>query len=213
MHGLHENQTKILDFLKEQSDGSTLDQIADYLKLSKTATKQHLLRIDGLGFIHFKDIKGEVGRPRRVYFLSEKGHESFPRQYSWLSDSLLKLLTKEQGASFVGNLMVKLAQEMTESMQHEFNKANSAKDRLDIINNIMNELGYKSVIKQRDFRKGAILEATNCVYHSVAKNNPELCKFDVEFIKQASNGMDVKLEKCISRGDATCRFCIRKKAL
>jgi predicted ArsR family transcriptional regulator len=74
----------------------------------------------------------------------------------------------------------------------------------------MNELGYQSAVKQSDVRKGAVIEATNCVYHSVAKQHPELCGFDVQFLRNVS-GMKVKLESCIARGGSVCRFCLLKK--
>ncbi|MFI5391577.1 MAG: hypothetical protein ACHQYQ_09465, partial [Bacteriovoracales bacterium] len=77
------------------------------------------------------------------------------------------------------------------------------------INETMNKLGYQTSVKQSDMRKGAILEATNCVYHGVAKQHPELCEFDVQFLKKAS-GMSVKLESCIARGGSVCRFCLKK---
>ncbi|MEZ4744407.1 MAG: methanogen output domain 1-containing protein [Bdellovibrionota bacterium] len=211
MRGLHENQRKILEYLQEHTEGSTLDDLSNHLQISKTATKEHLLRIDGLGLIHFEDRKGEVGRPRRFYYLSPEGLESFPRQYSWLSNSLLSFITKNYGSEHVKKLMIKLAHDVVESMKGEFKRAQSAKEKATRINEVMNDLGYRSTLKQRDIRKGIILEATNCVYHDVAQNIPELCYFDIEFIKQASGGMNVSLEKCITRGDGVCRFCIKKK--
>jgi predicted ArsR family transcriptional regulator len=75
----------------------------------------------------------------------------------------------------------------------------------------MNELGYRASLKQSDLRKGAVVEATNCVYHVVAKRHPELCQFDVKFMENAT-GMKVKLESCIAKGGAVCRFCINKRS-
>ena len=161
MHGLHENQKKILEYLQKQTEGATLEQLSSNLEISKTATKEHLLRVDGLGLIRFEDRKGDVGRPKRHYFLSPEGQESFPRQYSWLSNSLLKLLAKSHGDAFMSDLMGQLAQEVTLSLQHRFNKINSIKERINLINEVMNELGYKSIVRQRDLRKGAVLEAAN----------------------------------------------------
>ncbi|MCB0407567.1 MAG: hypothetical protein KDD34_05130 [Bdellovibrionales bacterium] len=211
MQGLHENQRKILEYLQQHTEGATLEGLSLHLQISKTAAKEHLLRVDGLGLIRFEDKKGGVGRPKRFYFLSSDGVESFPRQYSWLSNSLLSLITRKYGPDNIKKLMTELAQNVVESMEEKFKQTRSLKEKITVINEVMNDLGYRSVIKQRDARKGIILEATNCVYHNVAKNNPELCSFDVEFIRKASGGMKVNLEKCISRGDSVCRFCLYKK--
>lgn len=208
MHGLHPNQKLILEYLLDHSEGATLDELAEHLELSKTAVKEHLIKIEGLGLIHFQDSKGGVGRPRRKYLLSESGNEVFPRQYSWLSNVLLEILAQDLGSDAISKLMTKLAHKVASSMEKRFEKPTTA-DQLKEITAAMNELGYRASLKQSDIRKGAILEATNCVYHNVAKEHPELCKFDIQFLEKAS-GLNVKLESCIARGGSVCRFCLKK---
>lgn len=206
---MHENQKKILEYLLDHSEGATLEELATHLGVTKTAAKEHLLKVERLGYTTFKDEKGSVGRPKRHYFLTPEGHEVFPRQYSWLSNSLLELLALEVGTTGTSQLMKKLAARVADSMKGRFDKA-SPVDILREVTKVMNELGYRAVLKQSDLRKGAVIEATNCVYHSVAKEHPELCQFDTQFIKNATK-MDVKLDSCIARGGEVCRFCIKKK--
>jgi predicted ArsR family transcriptional regulator len=209
MRSLHENQRKILDYLLEHPEGATLDELSTHLGITKTAVKDHLLKIEGLGYLSFKDTKGHIGRPRRRYLLSQEGHDAFPKQYSWLSSVLLELLAQDLGKNGVEILMQNLADKVAKSFEPKFKNPNSHVELLRMIAKTMNELGYRATLKQSDLRKGAIIEATNCVYHSVAKAHPELCGFDVRFIENASK-MKVKLESCIARGGVVCRFCIRK---
>ncbi|WP_413288055.1 helix-turn-helix transcriptional regulator [Bdellovibrio sp. HCB337] len=211
MIGLHENQKKILEYLLDHHDGATLDELAEYLQITKTAAKEHLIKIDGLGLLTYQDQKGSVGRPRRYYMLSEKGNETFPRQYSWLSNIILELLSEEMGSQKTTKMMERLADKVSESMKSRFENAETSAEMMGEIAKALNELGYRATLKQSDLRKGAIIEATNCVYHSVAKAHPELCRFDIRFIEKASGGMNVKLESCIARGGSTCRFCIKRK--
>ncbi|MGZ3696088.1 MAG: helix-turn-helix transcriptional regulator [Bdellovibrionota bacterium] len=210
MRGLHENQKKILEFLLEHTEGATLDELAEHLTITKTAVKEHILKIESLGLLTFRDTRGAVGRPRRRYLLSSEGHEAFPRQYSWLSSVMLELLAQDLGPAAVSKFMESLADKVANSMEPKLANAKSSAELLAKITSIMNDLGYRASLKQSDLRKGAILEATNCVYHAVAKEHPELCKFDVQFLKRATGGMNVKLESCIARGGAVCRFCIKK---
>jgi len=209
MRGLHENQKRILEYLLDHSDGAILEELAEHLGISKTATKEHLIKIQDQGYLTYSDSKGSVGRPRRRYLLSPAGLEVFPRQYSWLSNALLELLAEDLGADRVERIMRDLADKVAESMEPRFRRAGSAPDLLAELTAVLNELGYRASLKQSDLRKGAVLEATNCVYHSVAKLHPELCKFDVQFIGKASK-MDVTLESCIAKGGTVCRFCLRK---
>lgn len=210
MQGLHLNQKKIMDYLLEHQNGATLDELADELGITKTAAKDHLLKVDALGFLSFVDSKGGVGRPRRRYLLSQQGHDAFPKQYSWLSNVLLELLAQDFGKEKVSNLMEKLADKVADSMKHKFKPTDSTVELLSKVTLTLNELGYRARLKQSDIRKGAVIEATNCVYHAVAKEHPELCGFDTKFIENTS-GMNVKLESCIARGGSVCRFCLRRK--
>jgi DeoR family transcriptional regulator, suf operon transcriptional repressor len=209
MKGLHKNQQRILEHLLKNSDGATLDELSDHLGITKTAVKEHLIKIDE--YISHNDTRGAVGRPRRRYHLSPEGHEVFPRQYSWLSNVLLELLAEDLGPEQVRSLMQNLATKVAKSMESRFQNKKNTPALLSEITKVLNELGYRASLKQSDVRKGAVLEATNCVYHSVAKQHPQLCHFDVQFIKNASQ-LDVKLESCIAKGGSVCRFCIRKNA-
>jgi len=208
MHSLHENQKKILEYLLTRPKGATVDELVNVVGVTKTAVKEHILKIEHLGLITYKDSKGSVGRPSRSYLLSPEGHDVFPKQYSWLSNGLLELLAENLGPDMVSRIMKDLGNKVATSMENRF-KNKSPIELLTEISKALNELGYRSYLKQSDLRKGAILEATNCVYHSVAIKHPELCQFDVQFIERAS-GMKVKLESCIARGADTCRFCIKK---
>ncbi len=211
MRGLHENQQKILEYLLDHSDGVSLDGLSTHLGITKTATKEHVLKLESAGYIVFKDVRGSVGRPSRHYLLTNEGHEIFPRKYSWLSNTLLAFLAKDLGEDAIREMMGKLAKSVARSMEDKFAKAKSTAELLEMVTETLNELGYRTTLKQSDMRKGAVLEATNCVYHSVAKEHPSLCTFDIKFIEEATGGKSVRLESCIARGGAVCRFCIRNK--
>jgi predicted ArsR family transcriptional regulator len=210
MQNLHENQRRVLELLLDRPDGAALDEIAAHLGITKTAAREHVLKVESLGLLRFVDEKGQVGRPRRRYFLSPEGQEAFPKQYSWLSNVLLEHLAEDLGPEGITRVMRALAGKVARTMGERLGKAATPPERLRAVTAIMNELGYRAALKQSDLRKGAVLEATNCVYHNVAKEHPELCAFDVQFLKIAS-GLNVKLESCIARGGPVCRFCLRRE--
>lgn len=208
MNSLPENQKLILDILLENSEGLTLEELSNFIGITKTGVKEHILKLEALGLITFKDERGEVGRPKRRYKLTDEGMEVFPRQYSWLSLMLLELLAKDMGSEKVSKIMLSLADKVAETVSDRFKNVPLGAKRFQLITTVLNELGYRSYLKQSDLRKGAVIEATNCVYHSVAKTHPELCQFDTKLIQNLS-GLNVKLEACIARGGSVCRFCIK----
>lgn len=211
MNNLHENQEKILDFLLGHPEGGTLETLSDHLLLSKSATKAHVFRLLHLGYIRFVDHRGQVGRPKRFYQISENGQEVFPRQYAWISNLLLEFLVENQSEQAVLDLMGSLADKVVHSMADRVQKGTNRAERLAIVNEILNELGYRAKITQSDFRKTATIEAVNCVYHGVAKNHPQLCQFDIELLRKLS-GMEPELKSCIARGQSVCQFCFTPPA-
>lgn len=210
MYGLQGNQKRVLEYLLMNPSGATLEEIASHLEITKSAAKQHIVKVESLGYLTYSDSKGFIGRPKRRYLLSQEGQEAFPKQYSWLSNSLLEVLSEDFGGDVVIKLMEALADKVSASLEAKLKKAQSTAEQLSLIVATLNELGYRAALKQSDLRKGAVIEATNCVYHSVAKKHPELCRFDVRFLENTSN-LNVKQESCIARGGPVCRFCLTRK--
>ncbi len=207
MQHLHENQKKIMEHLLEHQSGATADQLAEVMGVTKTAAKQHIDQLIYWGYLAFSDQKGSIGRPKRSYFLSVQGAETFPRQYSWLSSALLKELSVSLGAKQVVKVMRSIADNVSAEFNLKFPEL-SVEDRLVEIIKLMNDLGYKARLKSKNSKNGIVIEAANCVYHDVAKNQPELCGFDIRLLENTSK-LNVSLETCIARGGNCCRFCLR----
>lgn len=209
MKHLHDNQQKILEHLFGRPDGASLDELAAHLGLTRTAVQQHVLRLLDLGYLAYADTKGSVGRPRRKYFLSDEGIEVFPKKYSWLANAILAQLAQDLGPGGSRAFMQGLADAVAASLAPQLDPAEPPASRLRKVTELMNELGYRAVLKPGGASGEAAIEAVNCVYHSVAKVHPELCQFDVSLIERVS-GMGVRLETCIARGGAVCRFCVSR---
>lgn len=210
MQGLHDNQRKILERLLDHHGGATLDELAAHLGVTRTAVQQHVARLLDLGYLAYEDAKGAVGRPRRRYLISEAGIDAFPKKYSWLANAILAQLAQKLGPGGSRAFMQELAGVVAGSLENRARPSDPTPVRLKRVTEMMNELGYRAALKPGGDGEGPVIEAVNCVYHSVAKQHPELCQFDVSLIEQAS-GMEVKLETCIAKGGAACRFCLKKK--
>lgn len=210
MKGLHDNQRKILEHLLDHPDGATLDGLAACLGVTRTAAQQHVVRLLDLGYLAFEDARGAVGRPRRLYRLTEAGIDAFPRKYSWLANAILAQLATQMGPAGSRGFMGELAGAVAQSLDLPAPADSTPDQRLRQVTALLNDLGYRAVLKPGAEAGAYVIEAVNCVYHSVAIQHPELCQFDVSLIGHAS-GMDVRLECCIARGGNACRFCVSNK--
>jgi DeoR family suf operon transcriptional repressor len=184
-----------------------LDEIAVELGVTRTAAMAQVSKLLDLGLASHEDARGGVGRPRRRYLISREGLESFPRQYSWLSNILLEDLAQRLGRKGSGALMRRLGAKVAASLAERFDgEGTAAKARQ--VAKVLTELGYQAALAPGATKGGPVLEAVNCVYHGVAQQHPELCEFDVAFI-EAATGKPVTLQSCIARGGHTCRFQVR----
>ena len=206
---LHDHQSKILEHLLSCPEGVSLDELAIHLGLTRTAVQQHVLKLQDLGYVTHLDAKGSVGRPRRRYLIADAGIDVFPKKYAWLATAILAQLAQKLGPSGSKSFMRELAGAVARSLEIQVQPKDSPPVVLKKVTGLLNELGYRAVLKQGDSSKEGVIEAVNCVYHSVAKAHPELCQFDVSLIEEAS-GMNVRQDSCIAKGDAVCRFCVTK---
>jgi predicted ArsR family transcriptional regulator len=209
MKGLHDNQRRILERLLDHPGGATLDELAAHLGVTRTAVQQHVTRLLDLGYLAFEDAKGAVGRPRRSYRISEEGIDAFPKKYSWLANAILARLALRLGPAGSRQFMQELARAVAASLGPAVRPSDTVPQRLRVLTELMNELGYRAALAPGGPGRAPVIEAVNCVYHSVAKEHPELCQFDVSLLEEVS-GLEVKLESCIARGGPTCRFCLKK---
>ena len=168
MKNLHDNQRKILDHLLNRHDGASLDELGAQLQLTRTAVQQHVIRLLDLGYLTYIDLKGSVGRPRRRYLISDEGIDAFPKKYSWLANAILAHLAQKLGPSGSKSFMQELAGVVAQSLDIHLGQGDPPAFRLKKVAELLNNLGYRAVVKPGAGPNEAVIEAVNCVYHSVA---------------------------------------------
>ncbi len=147
MKNLHERQREILEHLFKHPEGVTLDELAARLGVTRTAAKQHLVKVQDLGYVAHADAKGTVGRPLRRYLISEEGIEAFPKKYSWLSNVILAQLAAKLGAAGSRRFMRDLAGTVARSVEAQLGMGLAPAQRLKKVTELLNELGYRASLK------------------------------------------------------------------
>lgn len=70
----------------------TVNDLALSVNINPISVRHHISKLEADGLVDFVEEKHGVGRPRRLYFLSEKGREQFPTRYLRLIIRLLEQL-------------------------------------------------------------------------------------------------------------------------
>ena len=196
-------QQALLRHLLQHPDGVGVEALCDRLRISHNAVRQHLAALGGKGWVERCTPQPTGGRPQARYRLATAGHALFPRNYGLIAGALLEGAAERLGTDEARELLVALGRRLGASepapVTDDANAVASAlADRLD-------RLGYEAVATHRG--GAAQIEAFNCVFHSLAARNPDVCRFDLAFMEAAS-GHRIHHMECIVRGGHVCRFRI-----
>lgn len=97
----------------------TINELAENVGINPISIRHHIDRLEAEGLVNSEDELHGVGRPRRVYFLTEAGIERFPTRYMRLTVRLLEQLKETMPAPIVNQLFQQMADQMVEDYAAE----------------------------------------------------------------------------------------------
>ena len=198
-------QEQILTLLLNSAAGMSIDQLAATLEISRNAVKQHLLGLEMRKLVKEAGLNITGGRPSRRYILTDQGINSFPKQYAWFCNLLLSELAAELNTEALEQMMWNMGVKLANSLVQQFAHKNQA-EKLVALVDLMQGLGYHAALEQQDGLSA--IKAVNCVYHDLAKQYPELCRFDQALISTLL-GNPIEQTACMAKSDCACRFNVR----
>lgn len=190
------------EVLHERVNGSTVEELAASLEVSRNAVQQHVTALERDGLLQVLGRRSTGGRPSRTYTLTEAGLELFPRRYALLADSLLRHAEELFGVDGLNRLLKKMADELAVQMAPRLaNKVGEARLREAV--KILNELGYDAHLDDNGH-----VAAVNCVFHKLARSRGAVCRFDRMILAHLLGG-DVDHSSCIAEGHGACVFSLQ----
>jgi DeoR family transcriptional regulator, suf operon transcriptional repressor len=197
-------QRQILELLLEKKEGLSIDEVAGLLKISRNAVQQHMTALELDGYLKMGVLNKTMGRPVRSYVLTEKGINSFPKQYAWFSELMLTDLKNEMGPKAFLDFLHKLGNKLSQKYLYRFTGKN-IDERLAELQKIMDGLGFKTKSETGPGSDERTIEACNCIYHDLAQKHEEICEFDRTLISSLLDN-DIEHVECMAKGGAVCRF-------
>jgi DeoR family suf operon transcriptional repressor len=214
----------ILNLLLEGS--KTAGEIADKLKIQKSAIRTHLesLQTEQSVRSYFKIER--LGRPRKVYELTESGRELFPRRYDLVLSLVLQEIELTKGHEYMKKMIESIADKMAYDIREKIKKSSSSlEESIRILNSVSNEMGFMSSFYKEDEadnnnRGSSSSNSTtysiisrNCIVHKAAiRHQDAICHgFHNRIIQKSLDGKmgaKVQLKECIALGDKYSRHII-----
>lgn len=197
-----DRQQQLLKFLLATKAGLTVEGLSQQLNISRNAVRQHLASLELEGLVSKGGTHPTGGRPEQLYELTAKGHELFPRKYSWFSELLIESLLEETNPEQLRQRFIEMGKRVGAQLP---GMAGGPAERIKQMTSVMRDLGYESTTREGSTDAWPSIEATNCVFHHLASRFPDVCQFDLALLEQAVQ-RPVVHEDCMVKGGSACRF-------
>ena len=194
----------------------TAGEIADKLKIQKSAIRTHLesLQTEQSVRSYFKIER--LSRPRKVYELTESGRELFPRKYDLILSLILKEIELTEGHEYMKKIIESIADNIAHDIHEKIKKSSSSlEESVRILNSVSNEMGFMSSFykEDEDVNSTYSIVSSNCIVHKIAiRHQDAICHgFHDRIIQKSLDGKinaKVQLKECIALGDKYSRHVI-----
>lgn len=197
-------QKELLKLLLRNKTGLTADELAQQLAITRNAVRQHLAALENDRLVEKGTTRASGGRPQQLYVLSDKGQECFPRQYSWFAQLLVDSVQQEAGAEGLGQRLDAMGTRVATQLRAQHPELKSRQEKVQALAAIMEQMGYSTNLNTNN-EEAAVIDADNCVFHNLAIQNPEICRFDLALLETFTDSR-VDHQECMARHDHICRF-------
>lgn len=199
-----DTQQRLLRQLLLTPGGCGVESLCERLRISHNAVRQHLSALIGRGFVERMEPLATGGRPQARHALTAAGRELFPRNYGAIAGALLSQLHARMGEAEVGAMLQELGTTVA-ATQPALQPGDGSDGMARALAERLDGLGYEAVPARHGDEWQ--VEAFNCVFHALARQHPQVCKFDLAYM-EATTGRRIHHMECIVRGGNVCRFRI-----
>lgn len=205
MHEAPDIRNSILRLLKQERHAS-IAQLAERLKITYEAVRQHVVQMEREGWVERKiQRKGDhaVGRPTSSYSLTAMGDHLFPKSYDTLASVLLDSIRRSLGTGALELVLQHITDTQVSRLAPELRQLEFPQ-RLEALRGL-----YSSDDPFMDFE--ALPDGTyrlveqNCPFLNVAALHPELCTTTISALARLL-GCEVRREERMQEGTRRCVF-------
>ena len=199
--------TRVLHALKSAGP-QTADAIARRLKVTVVAARQQLGRLLDKGLVAFEDRREGVGRPKRVWSLSEAGHARFPDSHAAAAVDLIQAVASVFGPEGLDRVIGEREREMRRTYSERLRTARSLAERTKLLAAQRAEEGYMAEVKR--LPDGALILVENhCPICVAARACQGFCRSELSLFRDVLGpGARVEREEHILAGARRCAYRI-----
>ena len=178
----------------------TINELAEAVEINPISVRHHITRLQIEGLVDSAEERHGVGRPRRIYFLTEQGLERFPTRYLRLTVRLLHQLKETLPAPMVSSLFTQIAEDLASDYESD---GLTIEERLDLVKQVLSTEGF--TVDWTKVGDNYQIREVNCPYYHIGQNHPEVCSVDQTIISTVLSTPAEKIQ-CMLQGDTICTY-------
>jgi len=182
LNGRASASRRLLELLKETGRGFAVKELCEGLQFSSMAVRSQLTLLEGDGLIFSENERKKVGRPAKRYYLTDKGHEYFERDYANLAIDLLVTLRSLDGKGKVNQVLERRMHEDLKTARKRVS-GKTLEARVHDVTKYLTEKGFMAKWEKVAANK-YLIKLMNCAVLQVAKKFPQMCVCEEAFLSE-----------------------------
>ncbi|MBW2243826.1 MAG: DeoR family transcriptional regulator [Deltaproteobacteria bacterium] len=200
----------LLEILKRSGE-CDVTTLAQQLGVSSVAVRRHLTALECDGMVGARLERRPVGRPARLYSLTDAAADAFPRASERVALDLLARLEEMMGAEALDRLLRARLGDLQKQYGERLDRAESWRDKLEILTRLRDEEGYLCNLKpavDTDGEHALHLVEHHCPMADIARQHPKVCGFELELFRLVLGEPEIRRVEHILGGGRTCTYVI-----
>lgn len=198
---MQRSRWQILEILKRKGK-ATLDELAKELGLVPVTVRAHLSVLQREDLVTAEEVRGKVGRPFFVYFLTDEAERLFPKRYHQLANFILESLETSDGAAKLDHLFQRVSDAMV-AVHLDRIAGKDLQTKVAEAVRILNQEGAMAEWEKTE--EGFAVWEHNCPFFLVAQRHPKVCLIDHLFLSKFL-GAEVVATHRIVDGHPRCAY-------
>ena len=210
MDGRAGGARQVLEIMKG-CEPKTAEQLAALAGISAVGMRLHLNTLARKGLIRFEERKGKVGRPLRVWSLTDAAGVSFPDAHAALAVDLIGAVKELYGKRALRRLVATREKDMRARYGKGLAEAPTLARKVAALVKLRSEEGYMA--EARKTAKGILLVENHCPICAAATACQQFCRSELRIFREAL-GDDVTVERVdhILAGARRCAYLVRERS-
>lgn len=184
----------------------TVGELGDRLGITHVAVRRHLTSLERDGLVTSVQERLPMGRPTRVYSLTDAADELFPKKYGALTLEVLDFINQASD-ELIEKFFAARGEKFVEKYGPEVTQGKTLEERVARLAEIQQANGYLAGWDRAE-DDTLVLKEFNCPVHQVSRKYPEACHHELEFFKSVLGTSQVERVECIAKGGSCCRYVI-----